>query len=278
MNPNAEDPIHATTLEPRSASRAPTSTPPTLSSESRVTMGLCMMAPGMRCASLTIKVTEDPPTTMSTRRTIASTRPAAAFPGARRASQSCSGWSATYRTGMPINPVAYGASAIASAPVSATTSAAAARRRESERVVNPNPPNRGRWLSQSLSQPFQQPRDHRFLLLQALAEVVSIGVRDLHAQVRQVGLQCLRERLPFLVRQAELRHVCSYGRTSERSLNAPMSSATPATIAKAAIRPMIAASVTGGESSANTDATTLSTPNAAAQPHCTPSLFSRTAP
>src|SRR5207245_5789409 len=40
-----------------------------------------------------------------------------------------------------------------------------------------------------------------------------------------------------------------------------MSSATPATIAKPAISPMIAASVTGGDSKANTDATTLRTPN-----------------
>src|SRR6266550_3925714 len=69
-------------------------------------------------------------------------------------------------------------------------------------------------------------------------------------------------------------NVCSYGRTSERSLNAPTSSATPATIAKPAISPMIAASVTGGDSRANTDATTLRTPKAMGQPHETPSFFS----
>src|SRR5713101_9116995 len=195
MNPNAEDPIHATTLEPRSASRAPTSTPPTLSSESRVTMGLCMMAAGIRCASLTIKLTEDPPATMSTRRTSATTRLAAAFPGARRASQSCSGWSATYRTGIPINPVAYGASAIASATLSAITSAAAVRWRVSERAV------RAILIAQSL--------DRRLLLFEALAEVVSIGVRDLHAQVRQVCLQRMPECRRFLVGQVELRHESS---------------------------------------------------------------------
>ena len=44
---------------------------------------------------------------------------------------------------MSINPVAYGASAIARAPVSATTSAAAARRRESERAVNATLPIEG---------------------------------------------------------------------------------------------------------------------------------------
>src|SRR6267154_6235698 len=73
----------------------------------------------------------------------------------------------------------------------------------------------------------------------------------------------------FQVHMEQPRDHCSYGRTSERSLNAPMVSATPATIAKPAISPMIAASVTGGASSANTDATTLRTPNAAVQPQCT---------
>src|SRR2546427_615637 len=68
----------------------------------------------------------------------------------------------------------------------------------------------------------------------------------------------------------ETENVCSYGRTSERSLNAPMSSATPATIAKPAISPMIAASVTGGGSKEDTDATTAREPNAPGPPPLTP--------
>src|SRR6266550_2454041 len=82
MNPNADEPIHATTFEPRSARRAPTSNPPILSSESRATIGLCMTVASIRCASLTIKPTEKPPTRMSTRSNTATTRLAAAFGGA----------------------------------------------------------------------------------------------------------------------------------------------------------------------------------------------------
>ena len=56
-----------------------------------------------------------------------------------------------------------------------------------------------------------------------------------------------------------------------------MIKATPATIAKPAISPMMAASVMGGAAIANTPAAALSTPNAAVQPQFRPSLFSCTA-
>ena len=61
-----------------------------------------------------------------------------------------------------------------------------------------------------------------------------------------------------------------YDRTSERSLYAAISCTAPASNAKPAINPMIAASVMGGAISANTPAATLNTPNAAVQPHCMP--------
>src|SRR5207245_9890287 len=62
-------------------------------------------------------------------------------------------------------------------------------------------------------------------------------------------------------------------RTTERSLKAPTTDATPATIAKPAISPMMAASVAGGESSANTDAPRLNAPRAAVQPQGRPMLL-----
>src|SRR3989442_13136775 len=76
----------------------------------------------------------------------------------------------------------------------------------------------------------------------------------------------------------EAENVCSYGRTSERSLNAPMSSATPATIAKPAISPMIAASVTGGGRRAETEARPRRAPKPPAHPPRTQRLPPRTPP
>src|SRR6185437_7347306 len=67
------------------------------------------------------------------------------------------------RTGMPMSPVAYGASAIANATVSATRSVAAVRCLGSERAVNATLLIEGSWLSPSPSQPLEQVGAHQFL-------------------------------------------------------------------------------------------------------------------
>src|SRR5262245_6204653 len=110
-----------------SPSRDPSSTPPILSSESRAMIGLRMIDPAICCASFTISPANAAVGTSNRNSTRTTTRLAATVGVEWRANQRCTGASATYSTGIPISPVAYGESATSSARPRATSRANAPR-------------------------------------------------------------------------------------------------------------------------------------------------------
>src|SRR5262245_20921692 len=123
-----------------SPSRDPSSTPPILSSESRAMIGLRMIDPAICCASFTISPANAAVGTSNRNSTRTTTRVAATVGLVWRANQRCTGASATYSTGIPISPVAYGESATNNPSPSAASRKKAARCLVSASVGMSDPP------------------------------------------------------------------------------------------------------------------------------------------
>ncbi len=125
ISPNADDPIHATTRAPRSASRGPRSIPPGLSSLSLPSSGLWMTPAAIPCAWLTMSPANETPGTTIRNSARTTTRLAASRGRIRMQSHSYTGAKIAYSTGIPIKPVAYGERAMTMATPSSRTTRAA---------------------------------------------------------------------------------------------------------------------------------------------------------
>ena len=106
ISPNAEDPIHDTTLAPRSAMRGPRSIWPMCSSASLPSTGLRATPLAICWAWATTSPANETPGTTMRNSASATTRPATTFGEKRVLSQSCTGANTAYRTGIPTSPVA----------------------------------------------------------------------------------------------------------------------------------------------------------------------------
>src|SRR5207244_1168277 len=91
INPNADDPIHPTTLAPRSARRGPRSIPPSRSSLSRPNSGLWITPPAMPCAWFTMRPANETPGTTIRNSASSTTTVAASFGRIRMDNHSCTG-------------------------------------------------------------------------------------------------------------------------------------------------------------------------------------------